>query len=100
MLFIKYVLGDPWVQSIGGGLIVAGLIWFAGRFQNRRLGEILLPTAIGSIVFTFGQFLQPSVQYAIEGNNPYWALFSVARDNDPAQFFFWAFVLGVCFLEP
>jgi len=89
------ILANPWVQNIVGGFIVAGIIFLAKLLlRSMRLLEILLASAIGSIVLAFGQFLQPSVQYAIEGNNPFWSFFSWARDNRPLQFFFSTVVIG------
>jgi ABC-type Fe3+-siderophore transport system permease subunit len=58
-------MNDPWIQSIGGSLIAAAIIFVGKRFllKNRPLRQIMFGVAVSTAVFIFGHLLQPIAQY-------------------------------------
>jgi hypothetical protein len=59
-----------------------------GRHYAAR--RALFSIGVASIVFLFGNVLQPAVQFYIEGENPLWSLISLSRERAPG-----VFVLGL-----
>jgi hypothetical protein len=70
------IMNNGWIQSIVGGLIAIGLValskWVFARHYLWR--QALFSISIASIVFFFGNILQPAVEFFLEGFTSYWAL--------------------------
>jgi hypothetical protein len=87
------LLDNGWIQSILGGLICSGLLvvgkWLVARTSS--YWEALFSMAVATIVFCFGNILQPTVQFSLEGNNSaYWVFWTLLRQVSPPYF-----VLGI-----
>jgi hypothetical protein len=87
-------LDNPWVQSIGGSLIAA-LIIGAVSILLRHRREALFSIAVGTIIFTFGNILEPATKSVVEGPFTYSSTFAeCVRYFIPASFFLSLFVGG------
>jgi hypothetical protein len=75
------IMNNGWIQSIVGGLIVIGLTalskWVFARHYLWR--QAIFSISIASIVFLFGNILQPAVEFLLEGITPYWAVATAIR---------------------
>ena len=59
-------MGDPWVQSIGGSLIAALIVSLA-VFALRHRREALFSINVSTVIFAFGNILEPAAKYVLEG---------------------------------
>jgi hypothetical protein len=87
-------LDNPWVQSIVGGLIVP-LILGLVRLVHKRYGEALFSIGVSTVIFAFGNILEPATKSVLEG--PFadeWAVSAVMRYMFPGWFFISLFLGG------
>jgi hypothetical protein len=79
------IMNNGWIQSIVGGLIVIGLTalskWVFAR--NYLWRQAIFSIGVASIVFFFGNLLQPAVMFLIEGINPFWMVAIAIRQVAP-----------------
>jgi len=59
-------LENPWVQSTGGSLIAALIIGMV-CFAVKRRREALFSIGVSTIIFIFGNILEPATKSVVEG---------------------------------
>jgi hypothetical protein len=90
-------MDDPWVQSIGGSLIAA-LILAIAAFARRRVREALFSISVSTVIFTFGNILEPATKYVVEGQQDVrltFFLYDCIRQLSPTIFFATLLVNGL-----
>jgi hypothetical protein len=87
-------LENPWVQSIGGSLIAALIVGMV-CFAVKRRREALFSIGVSTIIFIFGNILEPATKSVVEGPFTYASAFNdCVRFLLPGTFFFSLFVAG------
>jgi hypothetical protein len=76
-------MGDPWVQSIGGSLIAALIVSLA-VFALRHRREALFSINVSTVIFAFGNILEPAAKYVLEGPEAVKDVF-LAVSGDPGK---------------
>jgi hypothetical protein len=87
-------LSNPWVQSIGGGLIVALIVGLVS-FALKRRREALFSISVSTVIFVFGNILEPATKSVLEG--PFgdeWVVSAIFRYFLPTTFFITLFIAG------
>src|ERR1700730_18055251 len=90
-------MGDPWVQSIGGSLIAALIVSLA-VFALRHRREALFSISVSTVIFAFGNILEPAAKYVLEGPEAVKDVFlanELIRLHSPAIFIVFILICGL-----
>jgi hypothetical protein len=90
-------MNNPWIQAVIGSLIGTALFELIRRvFRiNYPIGSLLIAVAVSTLVFVFGNILEPAVRVLLEGEDPFWTALLGARKAAPGFFVIALFVAGL-----
>lgn len=90
-------MSNPWLQSVLCSLIAALLFEVARAFLRRGYprGPLLFAAGMSTMVFAFGNILEPAVYALLEPDDPVWTLLTAIRKAVPGVFTVTFFVAGL-----
>ena len=91
------MIDNPWFVNIASGLIVAGLTTIFGFLfiKGRPYSALLTAIAIATVIFSFGNFLEPVTQAILENDPIRWEVLIKLRYGSPGLFVLILFIGGL-----